>query len=95
MRSRIALITFLHYINPIPSDILGTFDSLEKLLLIEFNEAINVKVLTGSKSIKNSVIDYMMKLFEDTSMSGFVHDFFNNFVLKPSITVIKRLSWEK
>ena len=52
----------------------------------------NIKLLTGSKSIKKYVIDFMMKLFEDSSMRDFVHDFINNFVIKPSFTVIKRLS---
>lgn len=91
LRSRTALITFLHYLNPLPKSVLNSFESLEKLLLISYNEAVNIKLLTGSKSLLNQVVSFMRRLIKDNSMLEFVNEFLRNHVLKPSTQVIKRI----
>ena len=91
MRSRTALITFLHYLDPLPSEIVSSLDSLEKLILISFNEAVNIKILTGTKSFLNQVMSFIHRLFNDPAMRSFANDFLNNHVMKPSVQVIKKI----
>lgn len=91
MRSRTALITFLHYLDPLPSEIVSSLDSLEKLILISFNEAVNIKILTGTKSFLNQVMRFIHRLFNDPAMRSFANDFLNNHVMKPSVQVIKKI----
>ena len=39
--------------DPLPKSIFNSFESIEKLILISFNEAMNDKLLTGSKNFLN------------------------------------------
>ena len=71
--------------NPIPKSLLSSFESLEKLILISFNEAMNIKLLTGSKTFLKKVLDYIDRIFIDESMKSFANDFLNNFLIKPSV----------
>lgn len=49
LHSRKALIMFLNYIEPLPIDIITGLADLNKLILIAFNEGLQIKGLTGSK----------------------------------------------
>ena len=71
--------------NPIPKSLLSSFESVEKLILISFNEAMNIKLLTGSKTFLKKVLDYIDRIFTDESMKSFANDFLNNFLIKPSV----------
>lgn len=42
LRSRTAIVSFLYLMDPLPKEIIQSFESLEKLLLISFNEAVNI-----------------------------------------------------
>ena len=95
LRSRTALTNFLHYMNPLPKSLLNTFDSVEKLILISFNEAMNIKLLTGSKTFLKQVMDYIDRIFSDNSMKTFANEFLNNFVIKPSVQVLKNITTDK
>lgn len=53
LKSRTSLLTFLNYIDPLPVDILNSISSLDKLLLLAFNEAVHMKTLTGDKEFLN------------------------------------------
>ena len=61
--------------NPLPKVLLNSFESIEKLILISFNEAMNIKLLTGSKTFQLQVMDYVMRIFNDPSMKSFANDF--------------------
>ena len=81
--------------DPLPKSILNSFESIEKLILISFNEAMNAKLLTGSKTFLNQVMGYINRLFNDPTMKIFVNDFLNNFVIKPSLQVMKKIAADK
>ena len=49
-RSRTTLISFLEYLEPLPVIELRAFNDLDKLLLLSYNEALNIKNLTGDKN---------------------------------------------
>jgi hypothetical protein len=85
LRSRTALANFLHYMDPLPKSILNSFESVEKLILISFNEAMNIKLLTGSKTFLKQVMGHINRLFTDPSMKSFLNEFMNNYVIKPSV----------
>ena len=95
LRSRTALTNFLHYMNPLPKPLLNSFESVEKLILISFNEAMNIKLLTGSKTFLKQVMDYIERILCDPSMKSFANDFLNNFVIKPSVQVLKNIVTDK
>ncbi len=95
LRSRTALTNFLHYMNPLPKSLLNSFESVEKLILISFNEAMNIKLLTGSKSFLKQVMDYIERILCDPSMKSFANDFLVNFVIKPSVQVLKNIVTDK
>ena len=81
--------------NPLPKSLLNSFDSVEKLILISFNEAMNIKLLTGSKTFLKQVLGYIDRIFTDDSMKSFANDFLNNFVVKPSVQVLKKIVADK
>jgi hypothetical protein len=81
--------------NPLPKSLLNSFDSVEKLILISFNEAMNIKLLTGSKTFLKQVLGYIDRIFTDDSMKSFANDFLNNFVVKPSVQVLKKIVTDK
>ena len=83
--------TFIHYLNPMPEEIMDTFESPEKIILISFNESVKMKQISGSKLMKNNILRYLIKLFDEPSMLDFILNFLKTYVIKPSITVIKRL----
>jgi hypothetical protein len=83
--------TFIHYLNPMPEEIMDTFESPEKIILISFNESVKMKQISGSKLMKNNILSYLIKLFDEPSMLEFILNFLKAYVIKPSITVIKRL----
>lgn len=50
LRSRTSIISFMHYLSPIPKPILNELGPhLDKLILLSFNEAVNIEQVTGSK----------------------------------------------
>lgn len=71
-------------------EILSSFESPEKLLLISFNEAMNIYLLTGTKEFLHSMIDLMLRIFADPTKRSFTLNFLANFVIKPSAVVIKK-----
>lgn len=55
----------------------------------------NIKLLTGSKTFLKQVLDYIDRIFTDDSMKSFANDFLNNFVMKPSVQVLKNIVTDK
>jgi len=55
----------------------------------------NIKLLTGSKTFLKQVLDYIDRIFTDDSMKSFANDFLNNFVVKPSVQVLKNIVSDK
>lgn len=84
LRSRTTLVTFIHFIDPLPIDILNSIESLDKLLLLSFNEACNIKNLTGDKQFYKQVKSLLERLVKDPSMKDFMNDFLTNQLIKPS-----------
>lgn len=81
--------------NPLPIDALAQFDSLEKLILISYNEAVNIYNLTGSKEFIYKMTDHIIRLQSDPTSKGFFNDFFKSHVFKPTLQVIKNIMTEK
>lgn len=81
--------------NPLPKEILQSFESLEKLILISFNEAVNIKMLTGSKEFLRQVTKFIQRIILDPNMKDFTNDFLKNAVFKPSASVMKKFIQDK
>lgn len=91
LKSRTSLLTFLHYIDPLPVEILNSITSLDKLLLLAFNEAVHIKNLTGDKEFLNQVKHLLERIMKEPRMRDFVSAFMSNQIIKPSQTIIKRI----
>lgn len=91
LKSRSALLSFLEYMNPLPIEVLNNLTSLDKLLLLSFNEGINIKNLTGDKQFLKQVKSLIERIFKEPSMKDFIVEFLANQIIKPSQIVIKKV----
>lgn len=78
LKSRSALLSFLEYMNPLPVDVLNSITSLDKLLLLSFNEGINIKNLTGDKQFLKQVKSLIERIFKEPTMKDFIVEFLAN-----------------
>jgi hypothetical protein len=89
------IITLFNHLSPLPVEIQKNVASQEKLLLITFNEGVNMKLLIGSKHLQHNVVTYILKLLENHATSSFALKFIKNSVLKQSLTVINLITTSK
>lgn len=72
----------MHYMTPIPKAILNQLGSeFDKLILLSFNEAMNLVSMTGSKAFMRQITSFLKKILGggiDTSMNEFARDFVEN-----------------
>lgn len=65
------------------------------MILISYNEAVNLKILTGSKAFLKQVMNFIQRIIIDPSMKEFICEFLTNYVMKPSVQVIKKIIADK
>jgi hypothetical protein len=84
LRSRTTLISFIDYLDPLPSTELRNFESLDKLLLLSYNEALNIRNLTGDKNFLNQVKSLLKRMIKDANLRDFIFNFMSTNILKPT-----------
>lgn len=84
LRSRTTLISFLEYLDPLPVNDLRSFEDLDKLLLLSYNEALNIKNLTGDKNFLNQVKSLLRRMIQDNNLRDFIFNFMSTNIIKPT-----------
>jgi hypothetical protein len=95
LHSRKAIITFLNSIDPLPLELLHSLPELQKMILISFNEALQIRKLTGNALVLKQVKMFMSRLAKEISMRDFFNDFLQTYIIQGTQTMVKKMIEDK
>lgn len=91
LRSRSLIVNFLNAINPLPVDVINQLESLDKLILMAYNEGLNIANLTGNYTLLSQVKLVIKKIIKEPNLKNFVNDLLVNQIIKPAQQVVKQM----
>ena len=74
---------------------LRRFESLDKLLLLSYNEAVNIRNLTGDKTFLKQVKSLFKRMIQDPNLKDFMFSFLSTNIIKPTQQVIQKIIADK